>query len=378
MKIDYATPEAVLEQAAVLSGPVSLENTPREQSNRDRHYADMTDTEFLQLKHDRSLGFGIVEVVKSVATDEDLLMSVAAIRDWLSTREDRIHNYSKTTPLDCRIPGRDIRWALLGKILDLRIIDSLDRMDAVAESLLPLVFPQNNTKTSKYMADGFPKSTEHRLTRMDELEGSRAYDEVALYAMLTDRGIYDEKMWGKVGIQRFNETTPLAVTIETHRRFVMEGRDVYAPITERAHLNTLTKYCYEVIEQVALDPKRNQNIKGIRSALRMSKKDNVTMRLNPIIRLANMITASANKIGGIPDVDGKPQICQGLPERSQPIVGEAMRRILYATRTTEDPAHAQRQEYQDSLFTEIIHEIALIGADVQAMSQERAVELHHS
>jgi len=282
-----------------------------------------------------------------------LITTTEAMGKWLADPLSSVPRHK-----DYPLPTNEIRSALFSKIIVADWVNDYDALNPIVEGLGQLTMP---TKNAPAAAKSFAKNMKMQLE--GGLRGTLDDDpylreEIVLVSAMTDRGIFKEGVWGKVGIGNFTPDTPFAVTEEVHRRYVMEGHDTFTPLNNRVLQETMGKYALNVLRQAMVDNRKPGSVEEALAAIIASTS--VVSR----IAQTDITSISGEKIGPAlidyynKEVDlafftgGKES--RLLSQEAPSSVGSALARILRMTRHDD----MGKEAYSDSLHVEIVHKMA--------------------
>ncbi|HZM63776.1 MAG TPA: hypothetical protein VFB59_01435 [Candidatus Saccharimonadales bacterium] len=297
----------------------------------------------------RRTGLLLGRCVTRATSVNQFLVSIGAVHQWLPDCGLEIQLGHTWPPLDASLPLSEIRERIIDKVITSAWIDNIDTIDQIVTGMEPLFQPQEKEGPTFSFAQGFTLAVWKDLTAMPE--GDRTKKIIVFYSALTDRGLFDEIMWGRIGIGRYHPNTAFSITEETWRRFVLEYRDCYVPTDKNTHTTTLGKYCFNLLKHVQADPERNQSAAAFIRRL-LGDRDQLLMPLGSMVAAANAITSGINRTR-------KPHERQQLlPENNPAFTGLALARILQASRLPQRDEY-DRQAYTDSVHVDIVHELSL-------------------
>lgn len=309
-----------------------------------------------------------IKRTEDIREPQQLLTVCRALAQWLPQCDLTFVNIDRADVHNVpALPATEMYRAIVNKLLRNGWMNSYDILRPVAESMVPLLQPTSSEGAAKSFAASAKLHIELRLRQLSnkftQIYIPYSQDELNFVSALTDAGALDESLWGKIGILTFSDTTPFAISEEVYRRFVLEQRDCYAPVSERAHVDTIGKYCFNVIKQISHDETRHQaNMHRILQGLGIKNSDALRMPLRSLVRMGNIITIILNQQAQ----EGTAPL-ELLSDKSRADVGEALRRILLVARNSAPHQLQHIQEYQDSVHVEIVNELGLLGADLRRL-----------
>lgn len=294
--------------------------------------------------------------LKQARGPNEFITTVYAVKNWLVGCGPEVPQQR----LGTSIPLQDVRKALFSRVLKEQVWVGDDNiLGKIAESIVPLSQlspdePRGNV--SEVFFSGMLRSAEMLLKSQRE-STLHMPEMVRFFSALTDKGVFEEELWGKIAISGFTVNTPLAITHTLHQRYITEDRPSYASISPAGHEAVFKRYIHTVLRQTFSDSTRNQKITPvIADYLKLDKVDETRMRLNKVIAIANLITRLLNENGGVLDNEGKARQAAHLPEANS-LTDDALNRILQATRLAVPHPRRDRQAYRDRLHVDIIEKM---------------------
>ena len=209
---------------------------------------------------------------------------------------------------------------------------------------------------------------------------------VLLANRLTDCGIIESNFWYQKAVRRATSRPSFPFVENLHERLTNgEAENPPGGPSHGRYYVDAYRFVNSVLSGMVQDPERHQKNATIIAELVAKDKNNGLPTLPSVVGAANTVGRLINKSGDLNQLapQGEVVMLQDLDPHALSSLPPALLRLLYITRIKGESAAADRQAYEDSVYTEVLswvtnmaaqkHEQWYTGAALKSLADMRVL-----